>query len=139
MNSTLNSRLWRNPYSVQKRKKSKPQVRTGANLALIPPPKKEAKSMKISLLKIKDQVHSFREQMEQVESTMGTLVQMLDAMERFGGLSKVGGTVGKNQANLLSSLNQIDFKQVMNLLQSPLVQALLETLTEEKKPGKVGS
>jgi prophage DNA circulation protein len=125
-----NQGQWRNPYAVKPKKKSAPKSVQPVEVIA---PKNETKSMKDSLVKVREQFKGIREQLHQMESAMETLYNVMDAMERFG---SGAGTKVKNQGNLLKSFNNIDFKQVMNLLQSPLVQALIETMAEEEPKGK---
>jgi sucrose-6-phosphate hydrolase SacC (GH32 family) len=128
----MNQKEWRNPHAVKRRAKQTakklPQKPPG-NLAMLPTKKSEAKNMRISLLKMKDQLQGVREQFQQMEVTMDKLIEVMVAVERIGGAGKNGKL--SNQAGLLKSFQHIDFKQVMNLIQSPLVQAFIETMAED--------
>jgi|GEM_PF-4542350 len=129
----MDHRHWRNPAFTGPKKRNVAARKPKPAVEIITP-KQETKNMKISLQKIKDQFREAREQLQQIESTMDTLYNVLDTMERFG-KQKIGQG-NKTQSNLLKSFQNIDFKQVMNLLQSPLVQALIETMAEEEEPSK---
>lgn len=123
---------WKNPYAVKRRKPSALQRSSSKNVEILPP-KQDAMNMKHSLIKAKEQVRSVREQLQQMENTMETLFNVMDAVERFGTSGKKGTG---SQTNLLKSFQNIDFKQVMNFLQSPLIQALVETMAEEEPQKK---
>ncbi|HJV46547.1 MAG TPA: hypothetical protein VJ824_12580 [Bacillota bacterium] len=118
---------WRNPYAVKPKKRSVPKPPKPVEVIT---PKQETNTMKDSLVKVREQFKGIREQLLQMETAMDTLYNVMDAMERFSSGTSVQ-VKGKNESNLLKTFNNIDFKQVMNLLQSPLVQALIETLAEE--------
>ena len=129
-----NQQLWRNPYPAKRRRtpstaqRSKPAAPTPA------PPKQDTSQAKNSLLVIRNQVRGFREQVEQMEKTMDTLFNVMEAIDKLGTPSSIKGAGA--QSNLLKSFQNIDFKQVMNFLQSPLVQALVETMAEEEPEKK---
>src|SRR5699024_6417694 len=92
------------------------------------PPIQDPQQTQHSLLTIRNQVRGFREQIEQMERTMDTLCHVMDAIDKF---NSPGRKSHGSHNNLLRSFQNIDFKQVMNFLQSPLVQALVETMAEE--------
>lgn len=123
---------WRNPYAVKRRKPSALQRPASKNIEILPP-KPDTKTVKHSLVKAREQVRSVREQLQQMENTIETLFTVMDAVERFGTSGKKGAG---SQTNLLKTFQNIDFKQVMNFLQSPLIQALVETMAEEEPPKK---
>lgn len=123
---------WRNPYAVKRKKPSALQRSSGQHVEVMPA-KPDAITMKHSLVKAREQVRSVREQLQQMENTIETLFNVMDAVERFGTSGKKGTG---SQTNLLKSFQNIDFKQVMNFLQSPLVQALVETMAEEEPKKK---
>lgn len=123
---------WRNPYAVKRTKSSALQRPSSKNVEILPP-KQDAKTMKHSLVKAREQVRSVREQLQQMEHTIETLFNVMDAVERFGASGKKGPG---SQTNLLKTFQNIDFKQVMNFLQSPLIQALVETMAEEEPKKK---
>ncbi|RKD25690.1 hypothetical protein BEP19_01750 [Ammoniphilus oxalaticus] len=128
----LNQQLWRKPQSSKRRRTPGPAPRPKPMAAKLVSPKQDPSQTKHSLLTIRNQMRGFREQLEQMEKTMDTLFHVMDAIEKLNSPSKSSG----NPSNLLKSFQNIDFKQVMNLLQSPLVQALVETMVEEEPTKK---
>jgi hypothetical protein len=131
----MNERQWRNPYA-QRRKKKPQKVKTQGNLALLATPKQETKNMRTSMLKMREQVKGVREQLVQMEATLDKLLDLSEVMDRLGKSGKKGKGKDSNSLNLVQTLQHMDFKQVMNLLQSPLVQAIIETMTEESTEKK---
>ena len=129
----MNERQWRNPYAP-KRKRQPSKVKSQGNLSLLTTPKQETKNMRASMLKMRDQVKGVREQLEQMEVTIDKLLDLSEVMDRLGKSGKKGKA--SSSLNLVQTLQHMDFKQVMNLLQSPLVQALIETMTEESTEKK---
>lgn len=127
-----NQQIWRNPHQAKRRLTPTPAKRAKAKLSKLIPPKRDTRQAQRSLIAIRNQVREFREQIEQMERTMDTLCNVVEAIDKFNAPGKNRGT----QSNLLKSFQNIDFKQVMNLLQSPLVQALVETLAEEETSKK---
>lgn len=128
-----NQQLWRNPYPAKRRRTPSPAQRPKPAAVPQAPPKQDTRQAKNSLLVIRNQVRGFREQVEQMEKTMDTLFNVMEAIDKLGTPSvKSAGA----QSNLLKSFQNIDFKQVMNFLQSPLVQALVETMAEEEPEKK---
>lgn len=133
-----NQQLWRNPYPAKRRRTPTTTQRQKPASAPVRTPqvptKQDTRQAKHSLLTIRNQVRGFREQVEQMEKTMDTLFTVMEAIDKLGTPSSVKGS--GSQSNLLKSFQNIDFKQVMSFLQSPLVQALVETMAEEEPKQK---
>jgi len=129
-----NQQLWRNPYPAKRRRTPSNTQRSKSAPTPPAPPKQDTRQAKNSLLVIRNQVRGFREQVEQMEKTMDTLFNVMEAIDKFNSPSSTKSAGAHN--NLFKSFQNIDFKQVMNFLQSPLVQALVETMAEEEPEKK---
>jgi len=94
---------------------------------------------------LRNSIHSIREwsaqmrgTMIQMEQTMDTLTNLIGMYERWQGSRKTktltaNGVLDKNGQSFLKMLKSIDFQQILNILNSPLLQALLELNDEEQE------
>lgn len=155
----MNTRKWRNPYTPISKKVDR-SVLGQANASLAITPKKEppATDLRLSVLKMRDNIKGISSTIRQMEETMDTIygaMEMLDSLGRKSAKAE-GGTPKKQRqfeeeddqpsqsaaSSLSSALGNLDIGQLLSILQSPLVQNLLSQTntgpssnTKRKKEG----
>lgn len=155
----MSNRKWRNPYAPIPSKKLSEQVKE-VSLAVTPKKVVPAVDLRTSVSKMRNNIKGISSTIRQVEETMDTLY---GAMEMFENLGKrtapaktdaAEKTVAKRRASSESAkqadeaateadtgssnpLANIDIGQLLGLLQSPLVQNLLnQTVNSGSKQRK---
>jgi len=149
----MNSRKWRNPYAPISNKKS-PEKPAEVSLAVTPRRAVPAMDLRTSVSRMRSNIKGISSTIRQMEYTMDTLY---GAMEMFESLSSKKGGVetGKTtparhladqtdrptesaEAEGSNPLGNLDIGQLLNLLQSPLVQNLLNQNASSSKRKKEG-
>ncbi len=98
---------------------------------------KSPDEMRTSINTVRQWSSQMRGTMAEMEQTLGTLTNLIGMYERWSTSSQKraalraaeqgnGATDEKSSLSFIKSLNNIDFRQIISLLNSPLVQALLE-------------
>lgn len=98
---------------------------------------KSPDEMRTSINTVRDWSSQMRGTMAEMEQTLGTLTNLIGMYERFTESSRQRALVqaaeqgtpasaDRSPLAFVKSLNNIDFRQIISLLNSPLVQALLE-------------
>jgi hypothetical protein len=107
------------------------------------------KEMRASLKTVRDWSSQMRGTMNQMENTLDTLHNLIGMYERWtasqaaktAAVQKTGGErTEKVPLSLIKTFNNIDFRQIINVLNSPLIQAFMELNggdddEEERKEG----
>ena len=93
--------------------------------------KANPKELRTSIHSIRDWSSSMRGTMIQMEQTMDTLTNLIGMYERWQGNGKgkrlsTNGTLDKNGQSFMKMIQSIDFQQIITILNSPLLQALME-------------
>jgi translation initiation factor 2B subunit (eIF-2B alpha/beta/delta family) len=150
----MNNRKWRNPYAPIGSKKLNSQT-ADVSLAVTPRKVEPAVDLRTSVSRMRSNIKGISHTIRQVEQTMDTLY---GAMEMFESLGKKSGkspsedrpvsrrieTQEKDDAGVESNANgsnllaNIDIGQLLTLLQSPLVQNLLNQSANNGKRKKEG-
>ncbi|MGD8189187.1 hypothetical protein ACQCN2_04210 [Brevibacillus ginsengisoli] len=148
----MNTRKWRNPYTPISKKVDR-SVLGQANALLAITPKKEppATDIRLSVLKMRDNIKGISSTIRQMEETMDTIygaMEMLDSLGRKSAKPQATTTTKPNQhphqhphqhaeveadepqqsqgSGLSGALGNLDIGQLLSILQSPLVQNLLQ-------------
>ncbi|MBN6188586.1 hypothetical protein JQN58_17170 [Aneurinibacillus sp. BA2021] len=93
---------------------------------------KSPDEMRTSINNVREWSSQMRGTMAEMEQTLGTLTSLIGMYERFAnnrqraGAQEAQADGDRSPLAFLKSLNNIDFRQILSLLNSPLVQALLE-------------
>ena len=93
--------------------------------------------MRSSINTVREWSSQMRGTMAELEQTLSTLTNLISMYERWvennrkratlrEAKQESGTTIDRSPLSFIKSLNHIDFRQVISLLNSPLVQALLE-------------
>jgi len=147
---------WRNPYAPIN-KKSSPAAGKAGSLAVTPTQKNSkipAVDLRASVSKMRSNLKGISSTIRQMEETMDTLYGAMDMIESLGKVStsskkqlpvdKPSNRVREDHAHVEESdnsspLSGIDVNQLLSILQSPLVQSLLNQNqtagTKRKKEG----
>ena len=138
----MNTRKWRNPYTPISKKVDR-SVLGQANASLAITPKKEppATDIRLSVLKMRDNIKGISSTIRQMEETMNTIygaMEMLDSLGRNSAKSASSKPKQHRQvededdqpsqsaaSGLSNALGNLDIGQLLSILQSPLVQNLL--------------
>lgn len=104
---------------------------------------KSPDEMRVSINNVREWSSQMRSTMLQVEQTLGTLHGLVGMYERWNSGNEArqaaqiasGQPVDRSPLSFVRSLRNVDFSQILSLLNSPLVQALLELddLTAEEE------
>ncbi|GAB7386250.1 hypothetical protein BSNK01_00850 [Bacillaceae bacterium] len=128
----MEKRKWRNPYpAVRKSASSRPPVPKGdvAPAPSFPLPIQKPKDLKKMAYKMREDIRNLSLTVHQIEEMLESFCGFCDMMEH---VQRKKGSL--NSASLVKTLKRIDFKQLVELLQSPLVQALLtESLRDSRE------
>lgn len=128
-------RHWRNPYKTKKKrsssftgKKKNVSSRKKSNVTyLSAPSKNQVEQMRYTILRMRDNIKQASTMIQQIDQAMDSIVSAFDLMDQFG--IGFGKKKGKNQSiqvsSLLKKLNHVDFRQLIEILQSPMIQSLL--------------
>ncbi len=131
-------RHWRNPYNTKKKRSSSAtgkkkgiSSRKKSNVSyLSSPSKNQVEDMRNTILRMRDNIKQATVMIQQIDQAMNSIVSAFELMDQFG--IGFGKKKGKNQSLQISSLlkkfNHVDFRQLMEILQSPVIQSLI---TEE--------
>ncbi|WCK56070.1 hypothetical protein PP175_09235 [Aneurinibacillus sp. Ricciae_BoGa-3] len=96
---------------------------------------KSPKEMRASLKTVRDWSSQMRGTMSQMENTLDTLHNLIGMYERWTARQAAnttevqrtaGGKTEKVPLSLIKTFNSIDFRQIINVLNSPLLQAFME-------------
>jgi hypothetical protein len=84
-----------------------------------------------SIHSIRDWSSQMRGTMVQMEQTMDTLTNLIGMYERWQGNGKgkrllANNSLDKNGLSFMKMIQSIDFQQILTILNSPLLQALME-------------
>ncbi|WP_241254479.1 hypothetical protein [Brevibacillus sp. SYP-B805] len=161
----MNSRKWRNPYSPLAKKAGKAAAvpaaavpATTASLSVPAPKSLSVLDLRSSVSRMRNNIKGISSTIRQMEETMDTLygaMQMVESLGRSSAKTGVGqqprdgsdrGQAASEEADNQQEpatnsnpLANIDMNQLLNLLQSPLVQSLLSQHTgaaaKRKKEG----
>ncbi len=149
-------RRWRNPYAPISKKTGRPTgVATGSSLALTP--NKQAApplDLRTSVSRMRSNIKGISSTIRQMEETMDTIygaIEMLDSLGKKMGVTRLKSVLpqrtetGKadpapeQEATGNNPLGNLDIGQLFGILQSPLVQNLLQQSagggTNRKKEG----
>jgi hypothetical protein len=137
----MNNRKWRNPYAPIGSKKLNSQT-ADVSLAVTPRKVEPAVDLRTSVSRMRSNIKGISHTIRQVEQTMDTLYGAMEVFESFG--KKTGKSPSEDKpvsrradpqerdepamesnANGSNPLANIDITQLLSLLQSPLVQNLL--------------
>lgn len=104
-------------------------------MAFLPGLAQNPEDFRFSVLKMRDGVRQIQEVVLLMDRTMESVVTIMDFMDRFQ--NPASGKGGKNKSaptvnQMMQSLKTVDIRQIMDFLQSPLVQELL-SMNEEGK------
>lgn len=156
----MNSRKWRNPYTPLSKKKNQTAGSAAASTSLSLTPKKTLPPLDLrsSVSKMRSNIKGISNTIRQMEETMDTLYGAMEMIDSLGkGGSRLIAPGGKSNAALPSAdstdadnplegsnggsnpLASLDMNQLLGLLQSPLVQSLLnQNSSAEPKRKKEG-
>ncbi|GEN33710.1 hypothetical protein [Aneurinibacillus danicus] len=98
---------------------------------------KSPEEMRTSINTVREWSTQMRGTMAEMEQTLSTLTNLIGMYERWSKSSQKramlraaeqgsGDTGERSALSFIKSLNNVDFRQIISLLNSPLVQALLE-------------
>jgi hypothetical protein len=149
----MNSRKWRNPYAPIPSKKLGEKT-AEVSLAVKPRKTVPALDLRTSVSRMRSNIKGISSTIQQVEQTMDTLYGAMEMFDSLGNKIGASSDKGAPKRNLAQSqeaaeessgpgnsnpLGNIDISQLLNLLQSPLVQNLLtqntSSGTKRKKEG----
>ncbi|WP_367752125.1 hypothetical protein [Ammoniphilus sp. 3BR4] len=82
-----------------------------------------------TLIQVSEQMRTVRQHLQELEASLVTLSSIIEAMKQS---RRTSAHRGRWDTDLIKDLQNLDFKQVMSLLQSPLVQDLVEFLAQEE-------
>jgi hypothetical protein len=150
----MNSRKWRNPYAPIVNKKLNKQA-ADVSLAVTPRKAVPAVDLRTSVSRMRSNIKGISNTIRQVEQTMDTLYGAMEVFESLGKKSAKTASEDKgatrrtdtqnrddsaadSNANGNNPLANIDINQLLNLLQSPLVQNLLNQSNNNGKRKKEG-
>lgn len=93
--------------------------------------KANPKELRSSINSIRGWSSQMRGTMVQMEQTMDTLTNLIGMYERWQGNGKgkrltESGTLDKSDLSFMKMVQSIDFQQILTILNSPLLQALME-------------
>lgn len=148
---------WRNPYQAKRGAAQRPEPKEtkGRKNAEAPQPPpvegtpQQRQDMMLQVQGLREGIRGLSSSIQQVEKTMESITQMFQTMEKVGGMMKLdqflsppsagatrGGAVHPmdQMKRFIGMLEKIDFKQVNQILDSPLFQNLLSS--DPKKGGK---
>jgi hypothetical protein len=156
----MNSRKWRNPYSPIAKKAGQAAAvpATAASLSVPAQKSMSVPDLRTSVSRMRNNIKGISSTIRQMEETMDTLygaMQMVESLGRSSAKSGAGpqlrdgsdrGLAASEEADIQQEpatnsnpLANIDMNQLLNLLQSPLVQSLLSQHTgpaaKRKKEG----
>jgi hypothetical protein len=150
----MNNRKWRNPYAPIGNKKQNSQT-ADVSLAVTPRKVVPAVDLRTSVSRMRSNIKGISHTIRQVEQTMDTLYGAMEVFESFGKKSakapaedrpvsrrtepqeREAPAVESNE-NGSNPLANIDITQLLGLLQSPLVQNLLNQSASNGKRKKEG-
>ncbi|RXT13892.1 hypothetical protein [Ammoniphilus sp. CFH 90114] len=127
----MNPIHWHHPPSARRRRLTTLQRSISPNPEQLP--KGGAEPYSPRLFTAAEQMQTVREQLSQMGTTLETLTQVIYAVNPSAGPFPLQGAT---ESDLMKNLQDLDFKQVMSLLQSPVVQNLIETLAAEEASKK---
>ena len=155
----MNQRKWRNPYTPLSKKTGQPTAGSTAPASLAVTSKKTlpALDLRSSVSRMRNNIKGISSTIRQMEETMDTLYGAMEMVDSLGrGSSRGSSTVqGRNNRELpppaepddtdnpsesgsggSNPLANIDMGQLLGLLQSPLVQSLLNQSTSSNAKRK---
>ncbi|MFM1652731.1 hypothetical protein ACI7RC_11605 [Brevibacillus sp. B_LB10_24] len=136
----MNMRKWRNPYAPMTKKKIQPQEGQAGRLP-VPLEPLSSEEVRSSVNRMRLNIKGISSTIRQVENTMDTLYGAMEILESLSRTSAKPAQINKaaepkrhrgeqaeeeDDSNPLGPLGNIDIGQLLNLLQSPLVQNLLK-------------
>ncbi|WP_027417478.1 hypothetical protein [Aneurinibacillus terranovensis] len=93
---------------------------------------KSPKEIRKSIVNVQEWSSQMRSTMAEMETTLNTLNNMFGMYERWSANQAKNKTSGdKTPLSLSKMLNSIDFRQILTVLNSPLVQAFMELSGEQ--------
>lgn len=136
----MNTRKWRNPYTPINKKVDRSTVgKVNASLAITPKKEPQSTDIRLSVLKMRDNIKGISSTIRQMEETMDTIYGAMEMLNTLGKGSKL--SAGKSRSpkaeieedepsqsaasSLSSALGNLDIGQLLSILQSPLIQSLL--------------
>ncbi|MFY0543044.1 hypothetical protein [Brevibacillus sp. H7] len=148
----MNSRKWRNPYAPIPSKKLSEKP-ADVTLAVTPRNIVPATDLRTSVSRMRTNIKGISSTIRQVEQTMDTLYGAMEMIDTLGKKTSTAGNptpkrgaaetreaVDESADASNNPLGNLDIGQILNLLQSPLVQNLLNQTgsnggTKRKKEG----
>ncbi len=153
----MNTSKWRNPYTPISKKIDRSKVgQANASLAITPKKESVPADFKTSVLKMRDNIKGISSTIRQMEETMDTIYGAMEMLDSLGKRSQKSAVLGPKSQKLLAqeteeettsqsaasslsnALGNIDIGQLINILQSPLVQNLLTQSNTGQKRKKEG-
>lgn len=140
----MSDKKWRNPYDPLNRNRQKGWIPPFPSLGPFPRRIPNERQVKASVTRMRSNIKGIGQTIRQVEETMNSLSNAMEILGRFGSFSRSQpvqetGRSGRGHSTVARSrhsaesghteslMGNIDVEQIMQILQSPLVQSLLSS------------
>ncbi|MBO8170685.1 MAG: hypothetical protein H0Z33_02220 [Bacillaceae bacterium] len=124
-------RQWKNPYARYPTVK-KNRIKQKGNVAYLKR-QHNPNDVRYKVLRLRDGIKQANTFIKQMDDAMDSMITVIDFLEQLSG-NRGNRSLSGNE--ILKKLNHVDFKQIVEILQSPIIQSILTSESTQNRPSR---